>query len=272
MKFNNKYLSLITSTNKREIALSGIKPKGRNNVQIEQFSNALKIKKNEVIKFTDIFQSRKTIEDTGYHAIDRIINRQRTISKPFDTQNVNPKFDERRITSTYRKDGKLLSREIEKQNNICLTTEKRITSTYNRDHSVLTQVMSNKNGGSVQKFIQKGKPTRIVTTSPQKTNVFGTEKTVTEKHVYAHLNKSPIRYTEASYQHNELNGENTVKTLRKTIEFKNGLKLQTGTHNGQKILIEIPPKGNGSVLIHKTPEEINQVFARYDDKIKEILS
>lgn len=271
MPYNNEYLKLITSTVKKDWAQ--IRPKGRNNKQVEEFTAALKIKKNDVARLTDTFVKRKAVEDTGYLTLeDGIIIKQGILAKPFDSHNAEQKFNQKRITSRYTHEGKLLNREIEKQNDICLSTEKTISSVYNEDGSALTQVNSTKNGFKIQKTIRKGMPKRIVTTSSQTKGVYGLENTISEKYIYSHLNKSPIRYMESSFKQIENEGQISNKLLRKTVLFKNGTKLQTGIHNGQPILVEIPPKGKGSVVIHKNKEDINKLLDQCDLEVQRFLS
>lgn len=255
----------------------------KNNIvsdRLRDIRNNFKIQDNILLQN---YQTRKIIEDSDFYMLDQMYFRNGVIRRLIDKVGNTAAYIQKKFYSRYNLDGKLQHRTIEKSTkykdgvDFYYKITKSIDVSYPQNQPAITTVKGRVKGKDVEKIMQKGQPTSVISTEAKSDSLNGSYKVISQKLNFAHLNKSPIKSMEMLYNENEMT--QSKKILKKVVEMKDGTKLQTGQHNGQMILVKIPPQNlaqmtpeEKKVVIYKTPEAIEEILEKYDSKVKEFLA
>lgn len=255
----------------------------KNNIvadQMRDIRNHFKVQDNIVLHDK---HARKLIDDSGFYMLDNMYFRNGIIRKFIDKLGNTSAFIQKKFSSRYNLDGKLQHRTIEKSTkykdgiDFYYKLTKSIDVSYPQNQPAITTIKGRVKGKDVEKIMQKGQPTSVISTESKYDILNGSYKVISQKLNFAHLNKSPIKSMKMLYNENEMT--QSKKILKKVVVMKNGTKLQTKEHNGQMILVKIPPQNlaqmtpeEKKVVIYKTPEAIAEILKQYGNQVKEFLT
>lgn len=253
----------------KHLAAKSVKFRRHNNILVQELNSESKFFKKLANKAEkDSFSQRNFIEDTGFDLVDngKFIVRKRIVQKAVDKVGNKIVYAKKMLSSVFEKEGRLLSREIQKVHDGFLTTERSIKVNYIPEKTNIMTVKMQNLESNITKIIEKGKSTKIITETPAKSNAEGLIKTITQRENFAHLNNSSIRYTEAISNEYVKNSENLLVPTKKLVVLKDGTKIIKNKHCDSPLFTEI--NNQGQVTIHRKPEEIKELLGKLDKTIQ----
>lgn len=209
---------------------------------------------------------RELIQDTGFLIVEdgKVTIRERVFrSFKKHVNGVDPIVS--KIKSRFDKKGTLLSREVDRGNDLFVDMEKMITIE-EKNGKYTSNIKYKKDNKLVNKIIEKGKPTKYFSINLSDLHKDSYQEILQEN--YAHLNKSDLRLSRTVFDVIKKDGIESSIPRRNTVILKDGTKIIRSASINEPVISVITESAHKH---YRTADEVKDILASFSDEIKAAL-